>query len=60
VVKTVVYKFAFLVCYNQAPAVHRKQFTANNSPQTIHRKGDSPQGNSPQGNSPQTIHRKKK
>jgi hypothetical protein len=27
--------------------VHR-QFTANNSPRTIHRKGNSPQGNSPQ------------
>jgi hypothetical protein len=51
--------------------VHR-QFTANNSPRTIHRKqftaraiqrraihrrGNSLQGSSPQDNSPQTIHR---
>jgi hypothetical protein len=43
--------------------VHR-QFTANNSPRTIHRKKNHRKGDSPQGNSPQrqftaeAIHRK--
>jgi hypothetical protein len=55
-----------------SPAVYRKQFTANNSPQgrftagqftaetihrrAIHRRGISPQGHSPQGNSIELLY----